>query len=190
MSNLKRNFTARVTTRAELAPVPGGAVQAGPGAGRVRVRGTEVSFYGEAGKMFITDCARCIEGLKSDREIREAWGLDEQEWDRLAENMPLLNAVRAELERRVRSGETAREAAQEHFANAPSVLNEILHNQLVSPRARIEAARELRQVAAGDPKTLAAVEKFVINIDLGGDDKFVLETEIIPRPLTTEKEEW
>ena len=152
------------------------------------MRGTDVALDSELAKSFVADCARYTEGLLNEQELREAWGLDEQAWVQLAENMPLLLAIKAERERRIRSGEAAREAAQRAFANAPSVLSEILHNQLVSPRARIEAARELRHVAASGPETSAAAEKFVINIDLGGDDKFVLETEIVPRLPSTEEE--
>ena len=152
------------------------------------MRGTDVALDSELAKSFAADCARYTEGLLNEQELREAWGLDEQAWVQLAENMPLLLAIKAERERPIRSGEAAREAAQRAFANAPSVLSEILHNQLVSPRARIEAARELRHVAANGPETSAAAEKFVINIDLGGDDKFVLETEIVPRLPSTEEE--
>ncbi len=93
----------------------------------------------------------------------------EHEWPQLAENTPLLNAVKAERERRIRSGEAAREAAQRHFASAPSVLNEILQNKLIPARHRIEAAKELRRWRPLGPDATATAEKFVITIDLGGD---------------------
>jgi hypothetical protein len=178
-------------SEADRPPATCNGVTAGsPEAGSVRLHGSNVGLGSELAKSFFTECARCIEGLRTDREIKEAWHLDDREWDRLGENIPLLSAVRAELDRRIRSGEAAREAAQRHFANAPSVLNEILHNQLMSPRHRIEAARELRHVAANGPETSAAAEKFVINIDLGGDNKLLIETEIVPKPPTAEEKEW
>jgi hypothetical protein len=129
----------------------------------------------EADKAFITDCARNIEGLRSDQEIKDDWGLDEQGWASLAENVPLLNAIKAERQRRIRSGEAARESAQRHFARAPSILARILEDEGVSPRARIEAARELRQ-AAGDAREKAeSGERFTIVIDLGEDHRLVKE---------------
>jgi hypothetical protein len=38
------------------------------------------------------------------------------------------------------------------------------------------------------PEAPVVAEKFVINIDLGGDDNFVLETEIVPLLPSTEEE--
>jgi hypothetical protein len=161
-----------------------------PGASaHIPLRGTSVSLDDDTGKVFVTDCARHIEGLRTDQDLKETWGLDEEQWGRLADNIALLNAVRVEREWRIRSGEAAREAAQRHFATAPAILNEILQNKLMSPRHRIEAARELRQVAANGPEATAPAEKFVITIDLGGDDKFVCEADIARRPPSTEEEE-
>jgi hypothetical protein len=114
--------------------------------------------------------------------------LTDEDWQRLADNAPLLQAVRAERERRIISGDAAREGAQRYFAKAPTVLGDILTDEQVSPRHRIEAARELRQVAGNGPDTVpGAGEKFVITINLGGDEKLVYEKEIAPRqPLPSE----
>ena len=68
-------------------------------------------------------------------------------------------AVRAERERRILSGEAPKEAAQRHFTKAPAVLNDILTDEQVSPRHRIEAARELRQVAGSGPERARRPEK-------------------------------
>jgi hypothetical protein len=80
----------------------------------------------------------------------------------------LLRAVRAEHERRIATGEAAREAAQRHYVGAPAVLNEILTNDLVSPHARIAAAAELRQVACSEPDVPVSRHKILVVIDLGG----------------------
>src|SRR5580700_10286951 len=117
--------------------------------GSVNLRRVTVALNTDVGGAFITDCARHTERLLSDSEIKDGWGLSDEDWGRLADNAPLLQAVRAERERRICNGDAAREAAQRHFAKAPAVLNDILTNELVSPRHRIEAARELRQAAAG-----------------------------------------
>lgn len=172
---LKSNVTATVKTGADLAPATASPVRTGSDAGSVHVRGTEVGLDSEPAKTFITDCSRNIEGLLSDREIRETWGLDEGEWTGLAANTRLLNAIKAERERRIRSGEAAREAAQQHFAKAPSILNDIMQNDTIPPRHRIEAAKELRQAAGGDRENMGAGEKFVIVIDLGEDYRLTKE---------------
>jgi hypothetical protein len=141
-----------------------------------------VAFESEAGKSFITDCARNTEGLLSDLEIQTKYGLTNEDWDGLAENSRLLDVVRVERDRRVLSGEAAREAAKRHFAKAPNVLGEILADEQMSPRHRIEAAKELRQAASSDPTNASGpAERFVINIDLGGDEKLVFEKEIARR---------
>jgi hypothetical protein len=93
----------------------------------------------------------------------------------LARNEQLLRAVRAELDRRITNGEAAREAAQRHFAKAPSILNDIMQNNTISPRHRIEAAKELRQAAGGDRENMGAGEKFIIMIDLGEDHRLIKE---------------
>jgi hypothetical protein len=166
-----------VTTEPDIVSASQGNLSAGRlgETGQVRVRGTNVGLDSEPAKDFVKDCARNIEGLKPDRELQEHWGLDEREWARLAENTPLLNAIKAERERRIRSGDAAREAAQQHFANAPSILNDILTNETISPRHRIEAAKELRQVVTGARENAATGEKFVIMIDLGEDCRLVKE---------------
>jgi hypothetical protein len=93
----------------------------------------------------------------------------------------LLRAVRAHREHRIFTGEAPREAAQRHFTKAPAILNDILTDDQVSPRHRIEAARELRQVAGSGPERAPTPgEKFLIVIDLGGDEKLVFEKSRTP----------
>lgn len=175
-SSPRPNVTAAVTTGGDLAPAIDNEPTSNPGeSGFVRLRGVDVRLDSEPARTFITDCARNIEGLRSDREIKEAWGLDVVDWARLAEHTALLNEIKAERERRIRNGEAAREAAQRHFAKAPSILNEILQNEAISPRHRIEAAKELRQVAGTARESAATTEKFVITIDLGQDYRLVKE---------------
>jgi hypothetical protein len=165
-----------VTTGGDHAPAIDNDTASNPGeAGLVRLRGVDLSLDSEPARTFITDCARNIEGLRSDREVKEAWGLDVVDWARLAENTVLLNAIKAERERRIHNGDAAREAAQRHYALAPSILNEILQNEAISPRHRIEAAKELRQVAAGARENKSTGERFIISIDLGGDQRLVKE---------------
>jgi hypothetical protein len=138
----------------------------------VILRRVPVALASDVGGAFISDCARHIERLLTDDEIKDKWELSEEDWAGLADNAPLLQAVRAERERRICNGDAAKEAAQRHFAKAPTVLGDILTNELVSPRHRIEAARELRQAAAGgETQDSASQEKFIIQINLGGGEK-------------------
>lgn len=109
--------------------------------GIVALRGVPVALDTDVGQAFILDCARNVEGQITDDQIKKKYELSDADWERLAANLPLLRAVRAERERRILSGEAAKEAAQRHLAKAPGVLNGILVNEQISPRHRIEAAR-------------------------------------------------
>jgi len=83
----------------------------------------------------------------------------------------------------VRNGVAARESAARHFVRMPTILAGIAENQDSNPRHIIEAAKEIRQVAAGnsDDKSSAQGEKFSIIINLGGDvEKY--EVDITPKP--------
>jgi hypothetical protein len=167
------------TTAGNAGVVVDAATEAG---GTVVLRGVTVGLDTDVGQAFIADCARHLENLSSDAEIKDKWGLSDEDWARLATNTPLLSAIRLERERRIFSGECAREAAQRHFAKAPNVLNRNLTDEQIAPRHRIEAARELRQAAGNDPDIAPGPkEKFIITIDLGGDEKLVFEKEIDPR---------
>ena len=76
-------------------------------------------------------------------------------------------AVQREKQHRIASGAAAREKAQSLFVQAPDVLGNILNDTSTSPRHRIEAARELRQVAGGGSEaTSGSSERFIIRIDL------------------------
>jgi hypothetical protein len=144
-------------------------------ASTVVLGGSAVSLNSDTGSDFVKHCARNVEGLLSEGELRAKYQLRDEEWAGLATNEQLLSAVRAEIDRRIANGECAREAAQRHHAKAPSILNEILRNETISPRYRIEAAKELRQVAAGPSENMSTGERFVISIDLGGDYRLVKE---------------
>lgn len=148
--------------------------------GLVRLRGISFPLDSELGAAFVTDCARNIEGLIADQDIKGKWGLDDGAWSDLGCNKPLLDAVRLERERRIHNNEAAREAAQRHLVKAPAVLGGILTDETVAPRHRIEAAKELRQAAGAEADEAGAKETFVIHIDLGAD---CVEHHEFERPL-------
>jgi hypothetical protein len=126
------------------------------------------------------------------RVARPTWRLHIRPWRGLVTNEPLQNAIERQKERRIRSGEAAREKAQHLFVNAPGVLSNILNDGNASPRHRIEAARELRQTAAVGPEDAApaASERFSIVINLGGDEKVIIDQPRKPiEPLNSGKAE-
>ena len=53
---------------------PSGAVK-----GSVSLRGMEVALASDVGAAFVTDCARHLEGALSDAEIKDKWGLSDDE---------------------------------------------------------------------------------------------------------------
>ncbi len=144
-------------------------------AGSVVLRGVTVPLDSDVAEMFVADCVRNLEGLLSDLEIKVKYELTTAEWERLADSKHLLRKLRAERDRRILSGEAAREAAQRHFVKAPHVLHRILVDDQMPPRHRIEAARELRQAAGNGPNTPEPGQKFKIIMNLGADETFVRE---------------
>jgi hypothetical protein len=147
-----------------------------PVGGTVVLRGVSVSLDTDIGEEFVADCARHIEGLIAEHDVMTKWGIPPEAWEALADNAPLLRAVRAERERRLIAGEAVREAAQREFSKAPSILGRILSDDDTSPRHRIEAARELRAVTtAGIKDGRAQGERFTITINLGADETRVFD---------------
>ena len=57
--------------------------------GSVRLRGVTVALDTDVGQAFIADCARNIEGLISDLEIKAKYELSDADWEQLASNVPL-----------------------------------------------------------------------------------------------------
>ena len=74
---------------------------------------------------FITDLARYAEGLFTEQQVKKKHHFDDATWARLGEDEALIEKIEAEKTRRIRSGVTARERAQQHFATVPNVLGDI-----------------------------------------------------------------
>jgi hypothetical protein len=155
-----------------------------PDSGTLFLRGLRVGLDTEVGREFISDCARHTERLIPDADMKAKWGLTDQDWAALADNGPLLRAVRSERQRRVVTGQTAREAASQFYAQAPNVLGDILTDGSVSPRHRIEAAKELRAVATAGERSDRRPERFTVTINLGDGDKRVIELDGTRRDIS------
>src|SRR5262249_53888009 len=150
------------------------AVNFNPPDGSVVLRGIVVALASDIGQGFVLDCARYCEEVLTEDEVKTKYKLSDTDWARLAENEPLQQAVRRQRERRVNSGDCAREKAQRLFLTAPDVLGGILNNIMAPARSRIEAAKELRQVALGGSEVTPTSERFVITINLGEDYKLLI----------------
>lgn len=151
----------------------------------VTLRGISVPLASDVGGAFICDASRNKERLLSDQRIIEKYGLSMDAWTEIAKNQAFRLAVDAEHERRVFNGDAAKEAAAKLFAEAPTVLGEILNNKQASPKHRIDAARELRATAnVGADKAGDDADRFHIVINLGGD-KVVIDKPVAP--LTPEE---
>ena len=134
------------------------------------LRGTPTDLDSVVGRQFIVDCTRAAEGLISDKELAEIYEISPVDWQNIAKDAALGRAIRAERDRRVRSGIVAREAAAQHFVRAPGILGAIMDSEQSNARHRIEAIRELRQTAIPEsPNSPAQSERFIIQINLGAD---------------------
>jgi hypothetical protein len=154
----------------------------------VILRGLTVPLTSNVGCAFVSDCSRNWEKLISNGQIQEKYGLSVEAWQQLGTNKALTRAVQAEHERRIRNGTAAQEAAAKEFANAPTILGNILRDNQASPKHRIEAARELRQTAVGNDETAPdSAEKFTIIFNLGAD-KLVIDKTL--NPTAPNKTNW
>jgi hypothetical protein len=152
----------------------------------------ETSLTSPEGRDFVADCVRAGEGLLSDRDVQSKYEIAASDWKNITKNKSLIQAIRSESERRVRTGQAAQEAASKHFAKAPGYLNEIMSDPKAHPKFRIESAKELRATAVGDGNsgTSNNADKFIININLGSRREHY---EFTPKPaqeLTADELEW
>jgi hypothetical protein len=132
------------------------------------LRGVKVDVNSDVGHQFAIDCVRFVEGLVTETQLRKKYALDDREWEALAGHEELQRMVGAQKERRIRTGEAAREKAAALFVEAPAVLGDIIKDSTASPRHRVDAIRELRACASGaEDTTKADKERFVISINFG-----------------------
>jgi hypothetical protein len=119
----------------------------------------------------IADLSRFAEGVLDEQTIRTKYHgrFDDEAWDKLGGNPKVVKAITLERHRRIRDGSAARERAQILFAGTPEVLGGILHGSDVSPRNKIESAKEIRAIAATGPESMPAEARFIIQINMGSD---------------------
>jgi len=161
----------------------------------VTLRGIEVSLTSDVGGAFITDLSRNKERLFSDQQVCEKYDITPDDWTAITQSKAVRLAVSAEHERRMLNNDASREAAAKQFTKAPEILGGILENERASPRHRIEAAKELRATAhVGDEKAGDVPDRVVIEINLGADEKLVVDSGPLPpkrlKEATDAEKEW
>jgi hypothetical protein len=134
----------------------------------------------------LQDLARFCEGIVTERNVRKKHKLAESDWERLGSDEVFIEAIKRCRESRVRSGACARERAQKLFTTTPEVLGNILNDDDASARHRIEAAREIRAVAATGPEAQSPTEMFQITINIGEDYKLQVNQPIRSTPGNNE----
>jgi hypothetical protein len=136
----------------------------------ITLHGAPVELNSDIGRQFVIDCVRAAEGLITDKELAEIYEISPADWGNIAKDVALGRAIRAERDRRVRTGIAAREAASKHFVKAPTILDKIMSDEQSNARHRIEAIRELRQTAIPENQnTQPQSDRFIIQINLGAD---------------------
>ena len=144
-----------------------------------------IDLNSDLGRAFVVDATRAGEGLISDKELQEIYDLSPADWQNIVKDTALGRAIRAERDRRVRTGIAARESAAKHFVKAPGILDQIMTDAQSNARHKIDAIRELRATAAGSSGLASQGEKFsiIINLSADGVDHTVERTfDITPKP--------
>jgi hypothetical protein len=132
------------------------------------LRGIEVTLDSDIGRSFLVDAVRAAENLISDDELQEVYEVTTEYLQSLATNKFFARALRAERDRRVRSGTAAREAASKYFIKSPKILDEIQSDETANARHKIESIRELRQIAAPENASgPTQSDRFAITINIG-----------------------
>ena len=108
-------------------------------------------------------------------------------WEALGADDELVRAVEDEKTRRVRSGATKRELAQQHVVRGPNVLASIMDDTKANARHRVDSIKALNAIADPGPEAAAEQERIVIRIDLSADTKdpkdvLTFEAAVPPKP--------
>jgi hypothetical protein len=154
-------------------------------------RGTPIDLNSDLGHAFVVDATRAAEGLITDKELSEKYELSPADWRMIMKDKALGNAVRAERERRVRTGQAVKEAAAKHLIKGPGILDGIMSGENSHPKHKIEAYKELRNTASvgADAEGRQDNDRFVIHIDLtaGGGHIETFDKERAPMQIDVER---
>lgn len=135
------------------------------------------------GREFVADCVRAGEGVIADTDLCLKYEIEPETLATFSQDKRLIKAIRAEAERRQRTGIAAQELAAKIHAKAPTVLGDILNDKSASARHRIESAKELRATAAGNGSAESGApnaDKFIITINMGAGHIETYEKDLKP----------
>jgi hypothetical protein len=133
----------------------------------VDLKGQPVDLQNNA--EFVTDFARFGEGLLSEAALRRKYRFDAATWETLGQNDALVEAIEDEKIRRMRSGATKREKAQQLVLAAPDVAAKIMLDDGANARHRLDACKVLDDFSATGATAAPAGDRFQITINLGAD---------------------
>jgi hypothetical protein len=152
--------------------------------GHVVLRGHAIAIDSDIGHAFVTDCVRFIEGLITEEALKSKYGLTEEGWRSLAANEPLQQRVGTEKQRRIVSGDCAREKAAHLFVKAVDVVGDIVQDPTASAKHRLDGARELRTAAQGGAETnTQSGDRVIINLNFGTHK---LTKDVVLKPVVRE----
>ena len=135
----------------------------------------------------ITDLARFSEALCTESAIRKKWRLSEDTWELLGSSDELVRAIEEEKTRRIRSGTTKRELAQQHILRGPNVLATIMDDPKANARHRVDSIKALNAIADPGPEAATEQERIFITINMSADTKdpkdiLTFEAAVPPKP--------
>jgi hypothetical protein len=158
----------------------------------VELHSFPIDLSSDIGHAFVVDATRAAEGLITDKELQEKYELSPKDWRAITKDKALGIAIRAERERRVRTGTAVKEAAAKHLVKGPGILDGIMSNADSNPRQKIEAYKELRNTASvGADAEERSGDRFIIHIDLtaGGGDVEHFDKERAPMKIDISTED-
>jgi hypothetical protein len=127
-----------------------------------------IDLTSDAGHQWVADCCRAGEGIITDKELSAKWELSSADWRAIRKDRTLERAIRAERERRVRSGQAAKEAASKHLVKGVGIVDQIMTAADTHPKHKLDAYRELRSTAAvGSDAAERSGDRFIITTNLG-----------------------
>jgi hypothetical protein len=118
----------------------------------------------------IENLARFADGTLSEAAVKSRHHLSNEEWTALGESDRLVELVEACKLRRIRSGATKRERAQNEIIDAPPILGKLMRDPNGNGRHVIDAIKTLDVLASNNGAEAAgAGALFEITINLGAD---------------------
>jgi hypothetical protein len=105
----------------------------------------------------------------TEKQVRARHHLTNEAWTAMGDSDELVELVEAAKLRRIRTGATKRERAQQEIIDGPPILAKIMRDPGSNARHVIDAVKTLDGLASNGAEAAAAGAKFEITINLGAD---------------------